>query len=65
MSKSIASETRQKLDLNQQCLDAVNAPIDAVIVEVDRMEAAGELSAPSKRLAAASAPLPRGRSVLF
>lgn len=42
--------------LNQQCLDAVNSPIDAVIVEVDRMEAAGELSAPSKRLAAASAP---------
>ena len=42
--------------LNQQCLDAVNSPIDAVIIEVDRMEAAGELSAPSKRLAAASAP---------
>ncbi len=42
--------------LNQQCLDAVNASIDAVMVEVDRMEAAGELSAPSKRLAAASAP---------
>jgi chromosome segregation protein len=42
--------------LNQQCLDAVNAPLETVIVEVDRMEAAGELSAPSKRLAAASAP---------
>ncbi|MBP8275050.1 MAG: hypothetical protein KAY59_11495, partial [Acidobacteria bacterium] len=44
--------------LNQQCVDAVNSPIDAVIVEVDRMEAAGELSAPSKRLAAASAAEP-------
>ena len=44
--------------LNQQCLDAINAPIDVVIVEVDRMEAAGELSAPSKRLAAASAAEP-------
>lgn len=42
--------------LNQQCLDAVNMSIDVVIVDVDRMEAAGELSAPSKRLAAASAP---------
>lgn len=41
--------------LNQQCLDAVAAPLDVVIVEVDRMEAAGELSAPSKRLAAATA----------
>ena len=44
--------------LNQQCLDAVNSPIETVIVEVDRMEAAGELSAPSKRLAAASAAEP-------
>ena len=44
--------------LNQQCMDAVSSPIDAVIVEVDRMEAAGELSAPSKRLAAASAAEP-------
>jgi chromosome segregation protein len=34
--------------LNQQCIDAVSAPLDAVIVEVERMEAAGELRAPKK-----------------
>jgi chromosome segregation protein len=34
--------------LNQQCVDAVNAPLEAVIVEVERMEAAGELKAPKK-----------------
>jgi chromosome segregation protein len=41
--------------LNQQCIDAVAAPLTDIIVEVERMEAAGELKQPSKRLAAASA----------
>jgi len=37
------------------CLDVVNATIDDVVAEVARMEAAGELEAPGRRLAAASA----------
>ena len=40
--------------LNQQCIDAVASPLEAAITEVERMEAAGELKQPSKRLAAAS-----------
>jgi chromosome segregation protein len=42
--------------LNQQCIDAVNSPLETVLVEVERMEASGELTAPGKRLAAAAAP---------
>ena len=38
------------------CLEVVNLPLDDVVAEVARMEAAGELAAPAKRLAAASAP---------
>lgn len=44
--------------LNQQCIDAVAAPLTDVLAEVERMEAAGELKQPSKRLAAASAAEP-------
>ncbi|TAK12936.1 MAG: hypothetical protein EPO35_10805, partial [Acidobacteria bacterium] len=40
--------------LNQQCIDAVASPLEAVIAEVERMEASGELKQPSKRLAAAA-----------
>ncbi|MBM3750092.1 MAG: chromosome segregation protein SMC [Acidimicrobiia bacterium] len=40
------------------CLEAVNATIDEVVAEVARMEAAGELAAPGRRLAAASAAEP-------
>jgi chromosome segregation protein len=36
------------------CLEAMNAPVEEVVAEVDRMEAAGELVAPAKRLAAIS-----------
>ncbi len=42
--------------LNQQCIDAVAAPLNLVLVEVERMESSGELRQPSRRLAAASAP---------
>ncbi len=42
--------------LNQQCIDAVGAPLEGIIAEVERMEASGELKQPSKRLAAASQP---------
>jgi chromosome segregation protein len=40
--------------LSAVCLDAVNATLDEVIAEVARMDAAGELVAPRKRIAAAS-----------
>ncbi len=42
--------------LAAMCLETVHATIDDVVIEVARMEAAGELSAPARRLAAASAP---------
>ena len=42
--------------LSSACQDAVGASLDDVIVEVARMEEAGELTAPGRRLAAVSAP---------
>ncbi len=36
------------------CLDSVNATLDAVVIEVARMEQTGELVAPARRLAAAA-----------
>jgi chromosome segregation protein len=38
------------------CVEAVGSPIDVVVVEVARMEAAGELQAPAHRVAEAAAP---------
>jgi len=42
--------------LGATCLEAVGASIEQVVAEVARMEEAGELAAPARRLAAASAP---------
>jgi chromosome segregation protein len=42
--------------LAASCFDAVGVTLDAVVVEVARMEEAGELSAPASRLAAVAGP---------
>jgi len=42
--------------LGATCLEAVGASIDEVVAEVARMEEAGELAAPARRVAAAAAP---------
>jgi chromosome segregation protein len=44
--------------LAQQCLDAVNLPLDEVRAEVDRMEAAGEVEPDVAAIRAAEAPDP-------
>ena len=40
--------------LSASCLEAMGAPIDEVVLAVERMEDAGELAAPGRRLAAVS-----------
>lgn len=58
MQSEVARATAQA-DLSHlaaTCLEVVNLPLEDVVVEVARMEAAGELAAPASRLAAASAP---------
>ncbi len=62
MQAEVARATAQSdlAHLAAACLDAVSLPIDDVVVEVARMERDGELEAPAKRLAAASAPDPDG-----
>ncbi|GMV22947.1 MAG: chromosome partition protein Smc [Acidimicrobiia bacterium] len=57
MQSEVARATAQAdlTHLAAACLEAVNMSIDDVVVEVARMEAAGELAAPARRLAAASA----------
>ncbi len=42
--------------LASTCLETIGAPIDEVVVEVARMEEAGELQAPARRLAAVATP---------
>ncbi len=56
MQSEVARATAQAdlTHLAATCLDVVNATIDEVVAEVARMEAAGELAAPGRRLAAAS-----------
>jgi chromosome segregation protein len=44
--------------LSATCLETVGASIDQVVAEVARMDAAGELQAPARRLAAVSQPDP-------
>jgi len=60
MQSEVARATAQAdlTHLAAMCLEAVNASIEEVVVEVARMEAAGELAAPGRRLAAAGAPDP-------
>lgn len=60
MQSEVARATAQAdlTHLAAACLEAVNATIDDVVAEVARMEAAGELAAPGRRLAAASAAEP-------
>jgi chromosome segregation protein len=60
MQSEIARATAQAdlTHLAAACLEAVNTAIEDVVIEVARMEAAGELAAPGRRLAAASAPDP-------
>ena len=57
MQSEVARATAQSdlTHLAATCLEVVNATIDEVVAEVARMEAAGELEAPARRLAAASA----------
>jgi chromosome segregation protein len=47
-----ATAAAELTHLASACLEAINAAIEDVLVEVERMEAAGELVAPAKRLAA-------------
>ena len=42
--------------LTDLCVEAFGTPLDQVVAEVARMEAAGELAAPASRIAAASVP---------
>ncbi len=42
--------------LSELCLETIGLPIDQVVEEVARMEDAGELASPSRRLAAAAMP---------
>ena len=51
---SRATASSDLAHLAASCLEAVGTPIDDVVTEVERMEDAGELAAPAKRLAAAS-----------
>jgi chromosome segregation protein len=58
MQSEVARATAQAdlTHLAATCLEVVNLSLDEVVAEVARMEAAGELAAPAKRLADASAP---------
>jgi chromosome segregation protein len=49
-----ATATSDAAHLAASCLEATGTDIDDVVVEVERMEDAGELAAPASRLAAAS-----------
>ena len=57
MQSEVARATAQAdlTHLAATCLEVVNATIEEVVAEVARMDAAGELAAPGRRLAAASA----------
>jgi chromosome segregation protein len=57
--QSEVARARAEADLSHlatTCLEVINLPLEEVVIEVARMEAAGELAAPASRLAAASAP---------
>jgi chromosome segregation protein len=53
---SRASAASELSHLAELCLESIGNPIDQVVEEVARMEDAGELAAPGRRLAAASMP---------
>jgi len=57
--QSEVARARAEADLSHlatTCLEVINLPLEEVVIEVARMEAAGELAAPASRLAAVSAP---------
>jgi chromosome segregation protein len=53
---SRASAVSELTHLAELCLESIGNPIDQVVEEVARMEDAGELAAPGRRLAAAAMP---------